>query len=81
MEEETNIASIIIDSINSIFQILFSSIDTNVSSILDEVTFVNSDILDSSYFSFVFGTSIAKINSIILEKVYNILTPILFFYF
>ena len=57
MEEETNIASIIIDSINSIFQILFSSIDTNVSSILDEVTFVNSDILDSSYFSFVFGKS------------------------
>lgn len=57
MEEETTIASIIIDSINSIFQTLFSSIDTNVSSILDEVTFINSDILDSSYFSFVFGKS------------------------
>ena len=57
MEEEVNIASIIIDSINSIFQTLFSSIDTNVSSILDEVTVINTDILDTSYFSSIFGYS------------------------
>jgi hypothetical protein len=57
LEEEVNVASIIIDSINAIFQTLFSSIDTNVSSILDEVTFINSDILDTSYFSNIFGTS------------------------
>jgi hypothetical protein len=57
LDEEVNIASIIIDAINTIFQTLFSSIDTNVSSILDEVTFINSDILDTSYFSNIFGTS------------------------
>lgn len=57
MEEEVNIASIIIDSINSIFQTLFSSIDMNISSILDEVTFIDSSILDTSYFSSIFGRS------------------------
>lgn len=57
MEEEVNIASIIIDSINSIFQTLFASIDLNISSILDEVTFINSSILDTSYFSSIFGRS------------------------
>lgn len=57
LEEEVNIASIIIDSINSIFQTLFSSIDLNLSSILDEITFIDSSILDSSYFSSIFGHS------------------------
>lgn len=57
MEEEVNIASIIIDSINSIFQTLFTSIDTSISYILDEVTFINSSILDTSYFSSIFGRS------------------------
>lgn len=57
LEEEVNIASIIIDSINAIFQTLFSSIDTNISYILDEVTFIGSDILNTSHFSYVFGHS------------------------
>lgn len=57
LEEEVNIASIIIDSINAIFKTLFSSIDTNISYILDSVTFINSDILNTSHFSSVFGHS------------------------
>lgn len=57
MEEEVSIASIIIDSINSIFQTLFSSIDTNVSSILDDVTFIDISILNTSSFSSIFGHS------------------------
>ncbi|MBO5479236.1 MAG: hypothetical protein J6A04_06075 [Clostridia bacterium] len=57
MEEEVNIASTIIDSINSIFQTLFSSIDMSISYILDEVTFIDSSILDTSYFSSIFGRS------------------------
>lgn len=57
LEEEVNIASIIIDSLNSIFHTLFSSIDLNLSSILDEITFINSRILDTSYFTSLFGHS------------------------
>ncbi len=57
LEEDVSIASIIIDAINTIFQTLFSSIDTNVASILDEVTFIDSSILNTSYFSSIFGNS------------------------
>lgn len=57
LEEDINIASIIIDAINSIFQTLFSSIDMNISTILDEVTFIDSHILDTSHFSSLFGLS------------------------
>lgn len=57
MEEDVSIASIIIDAINSIFQTLFSSIDMNVSTILDDVTFIDSHILDTSHFSSIFGYS------------------------
>lgn len=57
MEEDVSIASIIIDAINTIFQTLFSSIDTNVASILDNVTFIDHSILNTSYFSSIFGSS------------------------
>lgn len=57
MEEEIDIASIIIDSINSIFHTIFSSIDTDLSSILDQITFIDPSILDNSYFSSLFGHS------------------------
>lgn len=57
MEEEVNITSIIIDSINSIFNTIFSSVDTDLCSILDQITFVDSSILDTSYFSSLFGHS------------------------
>lgn len=57
MEEEINITELIINAINTIFQTIFSSIDTNLYSILDDITFVNTDILDTSYFRNIFGTT------------------------
>lgn len=57
MEEDISIASIIIDSINSIFQTLFSSIDMNVASILDNIAFIDEHILDTSHFSSIVGNS------------------------
>ncbi len=57
MEEEINIAEVIINAINTIFQTIFSSIDTSIYSILDNITFINTDILNSSYFRNIFGTS------------------------
>lgn len=57
MEEEVNITEVIINAINSIFQTIFSSIDNNLYSILDDITFINTDILNGSYFRNIFGTS------------------------
>lgn len=57
MEDTTNVAQTIIDTINSIFETLFSSIDNNLYSVLDEITFVSSDILDDKNFENIFGTS------------------------
>jgi len=57
LEEEVNITEVIITCINNIFQAIFSSIDTNIYSILDEITFINTDILNASYFRNIFGTS------------------------
>ena len=50
MEQSNNITQIIIDTINTIFENIFSSIDNNLYSLLDELTFINSDILTDKYF-------------------------------
>lgn len=57
MENATNITQTIIDTINAIFEKIFASIDNNLYSVLDEVTFINSDILTDKNFEKVFGTS------------------------
>lgn len=57
MENSANITQLIIDTINSIFETLFSSIDNNLYSVLDDVTFINSDILQDKNFENLFGTS------------------------
>ncbi len=57
MEEEINITEVIINAINTIFQTIFSSIDNNLYSILDDITFINTNILNASYFRNIFGTS------------------------
>ena len=57
MESSQNITQIIIDTINTIFENLFSSIDNNLYSLLDELTFINSDILKDKYFQDILGTS------------------------
>ena len=57
MEQSENITQVIIDTINTIFENLFSSIDNNLYSLLDELTFINSDILKDKYFQDILGTS------------------------
>lgn len=57
MENTNNITQTIIDTINSIFETLFASIDNNLYSVLDQITFVNSDILNDPNFEKLFGTS------------------------
>ncbi len=47
----------IIETINSLFGSLFSSIDNTIYSALDNITFINTDILNSYYFEAVFGTT------------------------
>ena len=57
MENSNNITQLIIDTINHIFETLFSSIDNNLYSVLDDITFINSDILQDKNFENLFGTS------------------------
>ena len=57
MENSTDITQIIINTINSIFETLFSSIDNNLYSVLDDITFIGSDILYDKNFESLFGTS------------------------
>lgn len=57
MEDSNNISQIIINTINTIFETLFSSIDNNLYSVLDDVTFISSDILYDKNFEKIFGTS------------------------
>ena len=47
--QEINIAEIILDTINSLCQSLFSSIDNTIFSLLDEVIFINSEITETNY--------------------------------
>jgi len=55
--EQSNITEIIINTINSIFETLLSSIDNSLYGILDDMTFITSDILHDEYFEKIFGTS------------------------
>lgn len=52
-----NITEIIANSINSLFSNLFSSIDNNIYLILDEITFISTDIFSDSFFQKIFGTN------------------------
>lgn len=55
MENTQNITTTIIETINTILQNLFSSIDNNLYSILDDITFINSNIISDSYFEKILG--------------------------
>lgn len=57
MESNTNITQIIIETINTLFDNLFSSIDNQLYTLLDNLVFINSDILKDSYFQDIFGKS------------------------
>ena len=55
--EQSNITEIIMQTINSLFETLLSSIDNHLYGILDDMTFINSNILHDTYFQKIFGTS------------------------
>lgn len=55
MEETSSLTNSIIQTINSIFQTLFSSIDNNIYKILDDLVFIDSNILNNSIFEKIFG--------------------------
>lgn len=57
MEDTSSLTTNIIQTINSIFQTLFSSVDNSVYGILDELTFIDSNILNNSIFERIFGTN------------------------
>lgn len=56
----TEISSIISSTINEMFYKIFSSIDNSLYSVLDDFTFIDSDILNDSYFMDIFGLSSKK---------------------
>ena len=60
MENSNDITQVIINTINSKFETLFASIDNNLYSVLDEITFVNSSILDDKNFTNLFGSSTSQ---------------------
>ena len=47
----------ILSTINELFSSLFSSIDGSIYTALDEISFINTDILKSPYLEKLFGTS------------------------
>ena len=55
--EQTEIVNIIIETINSIFSNLFSSIDNNIYAYLDDFTFLSTDIIDNSFFEKLLGAN------------------------
>ena len=56
----TNIPDIIMSTINTIFEKLFSSIDSSLYVILDKITFIDETILNDSYFNSIFGGSTSE---------------------
>ncbi len=77
MTDSTNIPEIIIATINTIFENLFSSIDNSLYSVLDEITFISTDILNDKYLGKIFGTSTS--NGILLIANALVLAFILYF--
>ena len=67
----SSITETIIQTINYIFEKLFGSIDNNLYSVIDEVTFIGPDILKDKNFERIFGTSATNgvlliVNSLLL---------------
>ena len=57
MENANDVTTNIINTINTIFGNLFSSIDNSLYEILDNLVFIKQDILNDNYFERIFGTS------------------------
>lgn len=56
-EGAINITEIIMNTINIIFSNIFSSIDNNLYAVLDDITFINTDILNTTHFQKILGTT------------------------
>ncbi len=56
-ENQNSITETIINTINTLFSSLFSSIDNNVYSVLDDIVFIKPEILQDNVMSSLFGTS------------------------
>lgn len=56
-EGAINITEIIMNTINIIFSNIFSSIDNNLYAVLDDITFINTDILNTNHFQKILGTT------------------------
>ena len=57
MENTSEITNNIINTINTIFGNLFSSVDSSLYEILDDLVFINKNSLKDKYFSNIFGIS------------------------
>jgi len=57
VQSQTSIIQTISETINSLFSSLFSSIDNNIYSVLDDIIFIDTDILKDKFISSIFGTS------------------------
>ena len=57
---QSNITQTIIDTINTIFNKLFSSIDNSLYSLLDNLFFIDENILKENYLKILLGNSISK---------------------
>ena len=60
MENQADITENIINTINKIFENLFSSVDNSLYEVLDNLVFVDKSILSDKYFGKLFGTSTAN---------------------
>lgn len=75
--QEIDIASIILDTINSLCQSLFSSIDNTIFSLLDNIIFINSDITETNYLEKIMGTNV---NSGLLILANSLLVAFVLYY-
>ena len=57
---QSNITQTIIDTINTIFNKLFSSIDNSLYSLLDNLFFIDENILKENYLKILLGNSVSK---------------------
>ena len=57
MESSSDVTTSIINTINTIFDKMFSSIDEKLYEVLDDLTFIGSNILDDKHFGKILGTS------------------------
>ena len=57
MESSASITTSIVETINTIFEKIFSSIDNNIYEVLDNLIFIGSDILEDKHFEKILGTS------------------------